>query len=77
MNLSMPRSSSWSERSTMEDSGMIGVIELDPIMVDETDCHMWTEGEELHQELANFGRLPGSQSVPSYRSRDPPSLERI
>jgi len=37
---------------------MIGVIELDPIMVDETDCHMWTEGEALHQELANFGLLP-------------------
>lgn len=34
---------------------MIGVIELDAIAVNKTECHVWTEREELQQKSANFG----------------------
>ena len=34
---------------------MIGVIELDTIAVDETDCDVWVDGEELDEKWADFG----------------------
>ena len=40
-----------------KDDRMIGVIELDAIAVDDTDCNMWTDGEELDGTLAHFDWL--------------------
>ena len=61
---------------------MVGVIELDTVMVDETDRPMWMEEEQVHEVSANFDwlfalvlRLGGKICLPIYL-RDFPSPEQ-